>query len=307
MPRSGSSGDISSAAAASTSGTSATTSAPMDMDLSSLTPLGGPPVAPTPEPFLGRVDELDAGPLITPPLPTDTNLAGTGVGGPSTGPGPAEDPHRLRADGETGSGGAGGGVVQHGLSERPRAISSTTDLSALDPSGGGLGAGGYREGHEEDEEGESGSSDMESDTASSASSTVSRSSSLRVGPVDRTKIIRPRRISKLPRTVSTQSLNDRFVSTGVEVIDPGKEERARLGGTPGEAGEAVVRADGEGIEAENQRKTGATDGPDEGHGIKVERKEVHVDEGKEGETVDAKKEGEEEGQSGVPAKVRKVE
>jgi hypothetical protein len=132
----------------------------------------------TMEPFLGRVDELDAGPLL--PSHLDPN-----------------DPHQLHSA----NGQAGNTVVAHGVSDRPQAISSTTDLSA------------YRESNGNTAEESESESDV-GDDQSVASDTSTSSSK--------------RRISRLPRTVSTQSLRDRFVSTGLEVLDPAKEEDRRF-------------------------------------------------------------------------------
>jgi hypothetical protein len=115
------------------------------------------------------------------------------------------------------------------VTDRPQAISSTTDLSAGKFGNRGQGGsssswrgtiGGDPHNDDEDHEQEDGMSDLdgagggESDT-SSISSFVSSSSSTR------------RKISRLPRTTSTQSLTDRFVSTGIEGLDPAKEEGAR--------------------------------------------------------------------------------
>lgn len=260
--------------------------------------LGGPPIVdPTPEPFLGRVDELDAGPLVSSSSSASASTSSSslpivGMGNSDPTPGLAQDPHRLRADGSGTNG--GGGVLQHGLSERPRAISSTTDLS------------GYRDAHEksesenenenESEGGMVGEGDMETEGESDVSSTSTKSLQKR----------RTIRRLPLPRTVSTQSLTDRFVSTGMEVMDPAKEERARLGGTPGEGSGAVV------VNASGGKEGDAEGGPDEGHGIKVERDVVVDNEEIKGEKQqELRKQGsvkKETDENSAPlSKVRKVE
>ncbi len=72
------------------------------------------------EPFMGRVDEMDSGPLLSSP---------TIIVSPS-------NPHALHtnpsAERQYGEGtGESGNMVPHGISERPQAISSTTTLSPM--------------------------------------------------------------------------------------------------------------------------------------------------------------------------------
>lgn len=247
----------------------------MDMGIESSSPSSagsssGPIESNPTEPFLGRVDELDAGPLIK-PSPDPTSAGGTS----------SQDPHQLHDVKE-----GGAGVILHGVSDRPRAISSTTDLSGLDTGK----PGGYREGmgngktesDDEDEDDQDqprlGDGNVSDSSASSLLSSTSHSGRLGSG----------RRISRLPRTSSTQSLTDRFVSTGMEVLDPAKEEEVRLS---------------EGVSA----------GPDAGHGIKVENDDpvgLGVKDEKEigvKDDVEPKDEEMEDGKIGLPVKIRRVE
>ena len=283
-------------AAASVGGGGAATSG-LDIGLesssSSSSSTGLPPSDPiesTPtEPFLGRVDELDAGPLIKPS--TDPSMVGGGTS--------SQDPHQLHDVKE-----GGGGVILHGVSDRPRAISSTTDLTGLEGSNkmGGGGAGGYREGmgnngkldsDDDDEDDHDQPRLVDGNTSDSSSSTTS-------SLLSRTSHLGPsgmggnaRRISRLPRTSSTQSLTDRFVSTGMEVLDPAKEEDVRLNEAEGRAGRAG--------------------GPDAGHGIKVEGEDsvkVEIEDGEEVEGKDdvgLKREENGDEKTGLPVKIRRVE
>jgi hypothetical protein len=249
---------------------------------SGLPPSG--PIESTPtEPFLGRVDELDAGPLIKPS--TDPTM----VGGTSS-----QDPHQLHDVKE-----GGGGVILHGVSDRPRAISSTTDLTGLEGATHQM-RGGYRQGmgkngktdsdddSDSDDQPRLGDGDI-SDTSSTSSLFSSTSPSGRSAG-------NGRRISRLPRTSSTQSLTDRFVSTGMEVLDPAKEEEVRLSKDGGRTGSG---------------------GPDAGHGIKVENDDaikLEIEDGNEDkkevgvkDDVELKREEKEDEKTGLPVKIRRVE
>ncbi len=95
-------------------------------------PLDGVSSAPHHEPFMGRVDELDAGPLLP------------GTAAAPGGPAPAatqDDPHALHSvSPTTGAGfrdgtGEAGTTIPHGMSERPQPISSTTTLPSSPPAG----------------------------------------------------------------------------------------------------------------------------------------------------------------------------
>ena len=70
--------------------------------------------------FMGRVDELDSGPLS--PLPTN---ASTSTSPRTSRVNPSNDRQFAEGTGESGN------MIPHGMSERPQAISSTTTLSPV--------------------------------------------------------------------------------------------------------------------------------------------------------------------------------
>lgn len=129
------------------------------------------------EPFTGRVDELDAGPLqhttthASPSDPHQLHLPPTS----STGT------HHQEGTGERGT------MTPHGMSDRPQAISSTTDLNAVVPHA-------TREGTEMDP------------------------------PVDKDG---GRVIRGLPRTSSSVSLGDRFVSGEILEANIPRDEESK--------------------------------------------------------------------------------
>lgn len=146
------------------------------------------------EPFTGRVDELDAGPLLhqsTPASPSDPHQLHL--------PPPDDDTTTRHQEGT----GERGTMTPHAMSDRPQAISSTTDLSA----------------------------------SASASSALS-SSPFSQKPMDPPQPGGARTIRAMPRTSSVaSSLNERFVTGEIlepNVPAPGSETEGRAGEGEGE-------------------------------------------------------------------------
>lgn len=82
------------------------------------------------EPFTGRVDELDAGPLLQPascPNPSDPHQLH--LPQPTDGPIDTSTSAQLHQEGT----GERGTMTPHAMADRPQAISSTTDLTAVPP------------------------------------------------------------------------------------------------------------------------------------------------------------------------------
>jgi hypothetical protein len=85
------------------------------------------------QPYLGRVDELDTGPIMTDPsvtVATNGHGHGHGQGGHGNGMEPREQDMSTPGTGESGT------MTPHGMSERPIPLSSTTVVHDL-PAGGG--------------------------------------------------------------------------------------------------------------------------------------------------------------------------
>lgn len=226
------------------------------------------------EPFLGRVDEMDAGPL-----------SGNGSAPPSR--------HHLTdasSSQETPT-----GVVAHGLNEAPQALSSTTDLSGRD-------FGAYREAHDGESEAESDHGSVTTVASTDTESTFANDDAASTGSLSKR-----RRVSRLPRTTSTQSLRERFVSSGMELVDPAKEEDKRLAETDGSNDSTMMSMTGRNEDQSDGKEPGTITGgpgagsghvhlhhvklddeagsessskelPDQGHGIKIDNTAAHTSE-----------------------------
>ena len=130
--------------------TTAPASANLDAALSLGPAIGTGPTSndPAHQPYLGRVDELDTGPLPIPTTSPSSSSSSTSNSTSSGGSGGAEeeDEHRRKgrrlsnalsvanvtANGSSEGTGEGGTMTPHGMSDRPVPISSTTSVPADD-------------------------------------------------------------------------------------------------------------------------------------------------------------------------------